>query len=621
MPTLPLTLPTVVFTGSAGAVSSDVPGVYDVAIGGNGFMIDFESREEYRFQTVPLLRSQSDSATTSGANSINPEGLWRRACEEWHLGAGQNDYDRPTSDSRRYRTSKGINPWERWQLSLLPDVDESLSSSATNLRTMSAGTRLYVADDQTVRFTTDPFAGSPTYTAVTGTAAAAVTAIASTGSEVLIAQGSSGIYISDVGISTATSWITGAIEDVAYVKGRVLAANDQDVYEITAAYSAGAAAKPAALFTHGDSAFEWVGFAEGLNNIYAAGYSGDKSEIYRIGIEPDGTNLAAPTIAGRLPDGEIVASIYGYLGFILIGTTKGFRLAIADSNGNLTLGSLVETNTAVRCWEGQGQYVWFGWETFDSTSSGLGRLDLANLSDSEALVPAYASDLMATSQASITSVATIDGKRVFAVSGDGIYAEDTDLVASGTIDSGLIGFGLTEAKTAVNVRAAHDFSNGGTSTISLAGVAGSFNALGSAQSGATSVHGANENVDSAHELRITLERSSTDATKGPTFTSLILQAYPNVAGSQVAIIPLAMQARVYARNQTQIAQDVVELRDSLEALWRNRTLTTFQEGSRSHVGIIEDLAFVAEDLTDLPADFGKTQGVMTVRFKIIEGTN
>ncbi len=621
MPTLPLAPPTPLFTGTAGAVSADVPGLFDIAINGLGLMIDFEADERYRFQTIPLLRAQSDSGSTPGANSLNPEGLWRRAWEEWHLGAGQNDLDRTTSDGRRYRTSKGVSPWERWELTLLHDTDESLSSASTNLKVLSAGDRLYVTDGQTLRFTTDPFAGVPSYTAVTGTAAAAITSVASSGFRVMIAQGASGLYRSETNVSTAQSWVTGTIDQVANVKGRVLVSSGVEIHEITAALDATAdtlANHGTELFTHPDSGFSWVDFAEGLNHIYAAGYAGDKSEIYRITIQPDGTGLTAPTIAGRLPDGEIVTSIYGYLGFVLIGTTRGFRLAVSNTDGNLAIGALVETNSPVRAWEGQEQYVWFTWEEFDATSGGLGRIDLQNLSDEAGLVPAYASDLMATSTANITSVATHSNKRVFAVSGDGIYAESDDLVAEGTIDSGLIGFGLSEDKTAVNIRTSQLFTGGSIEVLLCEDDAG-FTSLGTAATGSLTTFSANELRGTRHEVRLKLVRDGTDSTLGPKVLSSILQAYPNAPGSQVVTIPIDLRSVVKTGNGTNHYQDIIEIRDAIEALWLNRTLTTFQEGSRSHVGIVEDFAYEAEDTSDRGADFGKTQGTATVRFKIIEG--
>jgi len=608
------------FTGTAGGLSADVPGRYDVALGGRGYFIDWEARNGYQFQTVPLLRRQSDTGEAVGSQSINPEGLWRRTVEEWHIGAGQSDYDRPSSDASRFRSSKGIDVWDRWELSLLPDTAESLSSANTNLKVMAAGGRLYVADGQTARFTTDPYAASPSYTAVTGTAAASITALASTGYHVMVALGASGIYLTNTGSSAASSWITGDITDVAYVKNRVMASHGVDLYEIdhTSLFS-GSHSKPSALFSHEDTGWSWVGFAEGTNHIYAAGYSGDKSEIFRMTLQSDGTALTAPSVAGRLPDGEIVSSVYGYLGFLLIGSDKGFRLAAADANGNLTLGALIETGSTVSGFEGQGQYVWFTWDAYDSTSSGLGRMDLANLSDLNALVPAYASDLMATSQANITSVATFNDKRVFAVSGDGFYAEDGDLVAEGTLDSGLVNYGLAERKTAVNVKLNGDFADGGTITPMLSANEGAFDALGAATSANDTSFSADESTGTRHEVRVKLARSGVDATKGPKLLSWMLQGYPRAQGSQIAIVPILLRSIVDVPYREPERIDIIEERDALDSLWRQRTLTTFQEGSRSHVGIIEDLVWTAESPSDLQEDFGQAQGTVTVRFKIIEG--
>lgn len=620
MPTLPLTLPSVMFTGSAGGLNADVPGRFDVAIGGRGYFIDWEQREGYQFRTVPLLRQQSDTGETVGSQSINPEGLWRRSVEEWFIGAGQDDYDRPSSDSARFRSSKGVDVWTRGRLTLLPDTAESLSSSNTNLKVLSAGGRLYVADGQTARFTTDPYAASPSYTAVTGTAVADITALASTGYHVMIAQGASGIYLSDTGSTSASSWITGGITDVAYVKNRVMASYGVDLYEITHNnLFSGTHAKPSALYSHEDTSWTWVGFAEGTNHIYAAGYSGDKSEIFRMTLQADGTALTAPSIAGRLPDGEIVTGVYGYLGFLLIGSNKGFRLAVQDTNGNLTLGALIETGSTVRAFEGQGQYVWFTWEAYDSTSSGLGRMDLANLSDRNALVPAYASDLMTTSQANVASVATFDGKRVFTVSGDGFYAQDTDLVAEGSLDSGLINYGLAERKTAVNFKLNGDFADGGTITVMLAANEGVFDSLGAATSASDTSFSADEATGTRHEVRVKLARSSTDNTKGPKLLSWTLQGYPRSQGSQIVVIPVLLRSIVDVPYREPERIDIVEERDALDSLWRQRTLTTFQEGSRSHIGIIEDLIWTAESPSDLQDDFGQAQGTVTVRFKIIEG--
>lgn len=620
MPSLPLTLPSVLFSGSAGGLNADVPGRFDVAIGGRGYFIDWEQTGGYQFRTVPLLRQQSDTGDTVGSQSINPEGLWRRAVDEWFLGAGQDDYDRPASASSRFRSSKGVDVWNRGRVSLLPDTTESLASSYADVKVMAAGGRLYVADGQTARFTTDPYASSPSYTPVTGLATANITAQASTGYHVMFAQGASGVYLSNTGSTSASSWITGSITDIAWVKNRVLASDGGNLYEIDHNnLFSGTHAKPSPLYTHEDAGWTWVGFAEGTNHIYAAGYAGDKSEVFRMTLQPDGTALTSPSVAARLPDGETVTAIYGYLGFVLIGTDKGVRLAVQDTNGNLTLGAVIETGSEVLGFEGQGQYVWFTWGAYDSVSSGLGRMDLANLSDPNALVPAYASDLMTDSQANVNSVATFDGRRVFAVSGEGVYAESGDLVAEGSLDSGLITYGLAERKTAVNVKLNADFVDGGTVTMMLAADEDSFDSLGAATSVNDTSFSADETNGTRHEIRLKLSRSGTDSTKGPKVLSWMLQAYPRAQGSQIALIPVLLRSVVEVPYREPERVNIIEERDALDSLWRQRTLTTFQEGSRSHVGIVEDLIWTAEEPSDLEDDFGHAQGTVMVRFKIIEG--
>src|SRR5690606_22764098 len=102
--------------------------------------------------------------------------------------------------------------------------------------------------------------------------------------------------------------------------------------------------------------------------------------IYKITITKEGTGLDAPIVAGELPDGEVIASIGSYLGFILLGTSKGARFCTVNSAGDLTIGSLIPTSNPVQCFEGQGEFIWFGWTGYDGTHGGLGRMSLRNFS-------------------------------------------------------------------------------------------------------------------------------------------------------------------------------------------------------------------------------------------------
>lgn len=376
-----------------GAVVPQTGPQHHVALAGHPFMLDRTPQfGGLRHQSVPLVRDQADTSDAVGEQTLNPKGFFRRAGESWHLGAGQGTFDRPGGSAWRFNASKGLNPWEQWSLSLLPRVDRIVKSTATNLRMAVAGTHLYFVDGTALKYTTD-LAETAARTTVTGTPATAALSITSDGYNVWTAHGTDGLYLTTRGAATTASHVTGTVLVCEYVKDRLMVAggpNSKAVYNITAS-----GALPTALFDHPNTDFRWVGFAEGVSHIYAAGWAGDKSIIYRTKIKEDGTGLDAMVVAGRLPDGEVITSITGYLGFIVLGSDKGVRFATVSDTGNLEIGAFIPVGTgSVKAFEGQDRFAWFGWPSFDSVDSGLGRLDLQNFSDVERLAPAYASDLM-----------------------------------------------------------------------------------------------------------------------------------------------------------------------------------------------------------------------------------
>lgn len=577
--------------------SSEVPSVFSVAIGGHPYLVDLDSTSttymgnQYHRQTIPLLRSQSDTSSVPAEHSINPEELWRRATETWHKGAGQDSYDRPDSDPARYRSSKGINPWDKWKLTLLPGTLQKRSSANTNLNLMSVGSRLYLTDGTAILFTTDITAGSPTFTSVTGLPGAAPTSIASDGFNVYSAHTASGIYKTDRGVSVSASYVTGTVTLVGYEKGRLFASNANILYYITAA-----GALPAASFTHSNSDFSFVGFAEGASCVYAAGFSGDKSEIYRIGIKQDGTGLDVPVISGELPDGEIIRSIKGYMGFVVLGTDYGFRFAEPDGNGNLTIGPLVRTGTSVRCFEPQDRFMWFGWTNYDGVSSGLGRIDASTFTAS--FVPAYASDLMATAQGAVLNVSTVfhGGRevRVFSVSGNGFWSEDVNRVASGTIDSGLITYNLPDPKILIWVDLRHANLAGSSHSAYISVDHEAFVLVGTHAS--QEAHDLSQSFPAGElrgetfELRQLLTRDTVDLTTGPTITRSTLRAYPAPPRGEIITVPVMLYEQVESRGLRRSMNPRAEL-DYLRGLAANPRLVSYQEGGVSVSVFVEEVSW------------------------------
>lgn len=531
------------FTGSSSSVTSDVPGKFPCAIGGRPYKLD---SRKVRRTSLPTRKQQQDTSKEPGEQSISPLGLWPRSVSSWHMGAGQEWLDLDESDRRRFRKSKGMDVWTRGKLTLLPDTTQKRASVNTNLRGITVGTLYYVADGNEVHRTPD----LDTYTAVAiqaGEGAVSVQSIATDGFNVWAALGANGVHTTTRGAATSSHYNALEAQLLAFVKGRLMAAKDAAIYNITASGAA-----PSALFTHPNSDFRWVGFAAGPKRIYAAGNSGDKSEVYRVAIKEDGTGLDAPIPATPgLPDGEIVRSIDNYLGFIVLGTDDGWRFCVPDaSTGDLDVGALIQTDARVNAFEGQENFLWFSYKNYDGSSTGIGRADLRHFTDADKLTPAYASDLMASGQGDVLSIVTFGGKRVFTVSGLGVYQESADRVASGKIESGKLRFGLTTLKVFRYLDVGHEALDAGTEIDHQVDIDGTLTlpATQHAHSGLGHRYDVGARRGITAEMVIT-SRRGTDLKKAPTLTSLTLRARPVPAAGEIIILPVILRPDLETDNE------------------------------------------------------------------------
>jgi hypothetical protein len=429
-----------------------------------------------------------------------------------------------------------------------------------------ADSRLYVADGQTLKYTTD----LSSFTTVTGTPAATINGLATDGYTVYISFESNGTYTTNTGTSAASSYNTGHNWGaLAYVKGRLMAAGSgaTDGYKIWNITASGN--NPSILYTHPNTAFTWVGFAAGQQHIYAAGYAGKSSLIYKTAIKADGTALDIPSQAGELPVGEVISSIYGYLSYIVLGTSKGVRFCSSDGDGNLLIGPVLETSTDVQCAVGDGKYIWYGWTNFDSTSTGLGRMDISELNGVNE--PAYASDLMVTGQGAILSVVNWNGGRLFAVSGDGFYKESTDLCATGYIETGTWRWGIPDRKFVPRFD---------TRTKPLAGLITTAFAFDG---------GSYTNLPAVDDV------NSTDVTTvGPTLTRWQARAYAAPIRARVFSVPVLLHRKLRIHNR-EIPMDVVEELDYLEGLVNDALIVSYQEGHASYNVVVENVEWIPLD--------------------------
>lgn len=565
-----------------------VPDVFPVAINGRPYLVDTLNGQWSRVFDS-RVRDSVDQSAEVGEAALNPQGLWRRSQSSWHYGAGQQYADTADAEAYRFYTSKGVDVWTKNRLSLLRDTTQAYASSSTNLYMTTAGSRLYITDGQTVKYTTD----LSSYTTVTSTAASNLYSIASDGHNVFYSYANGDIDQTNASTGASSAYITG-IEagKMGYVKGRLMVAGQgvdkHRIWNITTTPGS-SANNPSPLFSHPNTSWTWVGFAAGQNHIYCAGYAGNKTIIYRTAIKADGTSLDIPTVAGELPFGEVVVSIDGYLGYIIIGLEDGWRFCSADDNGNLVIGPKVTLGCQVDEFAGVGGYIYFGWRNFDSTSTGIGRINLGVFISTNQ--PAYASDLMVTGQGAITSVHEYGNDPIFMVSGLGLYKRHaTNVVSSGYLESGIYRWGVPDPKIVakLDIRA---LPLDGSVTLAVQNDDSayySFTSWSKADQTETTIEGLETKAFEV-QIKMTLARAA-DLTSSPIVTRWMARAFIAPLRSQIFTVPLLMHNKLQI-NGREYWQDVDAEMGYLEDLVDTPRVVTYQENEATHSVVVENVQF------------------------------
>ena len=604
------------FSGTS--TSSLVPNIFPVAIDGRPYMVDQRSGKFQRGYEQRVRDSQ-DNSTAPGEAAINPGGLWRRGQDSWHLGAGQQYADVADSKDYRFFKSKGIDPWTKGQLSLLNSTVLRTESTftSTNLKLLEVNGYVYVADGQTLKYTTDPFAATPAWTSVTtGAPTATINDIATDGIRVYVAYENNSIYITTPGTSSVAKHFLSSTNvnftRLGFAKGFMMSYHPDTLVSHIHIVPFTASNSKITTAELRDPNFICAGFAGGQNHIYVAGRSTDTGVVYRLGIKADGT-VDVAIVALELPVGEYPTDIYGYLGFIILGTNKGVRYTTSDSNGNLVSGALIPTGGDVQGFTAEDRFVWFGWTNYDGTS-GLGRLDLSVFT--AANTPAYATDLMYNSTGAVKSVSSINGKRIFSISGVGVIVENAgSLVASGEIETGTWRWGIPDRKfvAKIDTRATPLV---GTITPYLKIDDGDYQQLATwleQNDTEFTVDGSDAKAIEA-AFKFTLARSSTTVTAGPTLTRWMARAYVTPFRSQVFVVPVLLHRSVKARN-IEYFYDVEEHQSFFDTLISSPRIITLQIGSFTHTVIVEDVAWDSSDASGTTWQF---DGTLVVTLRSVE---
>jgi hypothetical protein len=255
-------------------------------------------------------------------------------------------------------------------------------------------------------------------------------------------------------------------------------------------------------------------------------------------------------------------------------------------------GALIPTTGNVVSFTADERYVWFNWSQYDGTSTGLGRLDLSTFISTN--TPAHASDLMLTSTANVLAVATFNNKRIFSVSGDGIYVEDSaNLVTTAELITGTYRWGIPDRKFVAkfDIRSTPLY---GTITPSISLDSGTYQSMSPHDLALATESVATGPQSKFIEARFKLDFTRYSALVGPTLTRWMARAYATPARSQVFRVPILMHHRLRVHD-TEYYFDVESELQALRDLVTNPRVINYQENNETYSVVMEDLEFQVID--------------------------
>jgi hypothetical protein len=422
---------------------------------------------------------------------------------------------------------------------------------------------------------------------------------------------------------TTAVTVTNAVME--FTKERIVACINNKVYEI----STTATSLPTAVYTHPVDDFAYTSITSSGAAIYVTGFSGTQSNIQKFTLASNGTmpTLTSAITAAEMPSGERIYKIAYYLGYMLIGTTKGIRAAAVADDGSLAYGPLIWENTQpVYDFAFRDRFAWAATSVDDEP--GTIRLDLST--QISPLVFPYAYDTYKATGSTAhetTACAFINGTERLAfttnatsTANGSVYIEsDTRLVESGELRTGFVRYNTLEGKIFKLLTPRVDTANGGLNIYSIAPndteyLIGAFVEDSIVQEiGIPYPAGAQEYLG----FKFVLTRSITDNTAGPLFTGYQLKSLPAVPRQRLIQYPLFCYDHESDKFGVEVgyegsAWDRMQQLEATENAGDTIRIEDFRTGE-SFIGLIEEMDFINRTPQDKRfTGFGGTL-VVTIR--------
>jgi hypothetical protein len=618
---------------------------FDVAIGGMPFIYGITDATPYRRQTAEFRTQRFDNARDPGEQSLSGSGYWIRSQSSFHLGGGIK-YQEPivgTTDEVKFQFSDsvGVDPWTPGQLSLLHSTSLTQASTARSgvFSTIISGTEYLVkvtgSAAVTARVTITTTAGSST-TVINNSAITEEILYAAMGGNDLMMVTPTKVWRYSFDATSpalhqdyAINSNNAATAFIAYVKQRyMLAYTDVNkntfVYELNR--NLGSSINLSTLTAVNGSAtlpigFSFMGITESSAAIYVGGYSGDQGIALKITVDNTGA-LGTMTTVLVLPRGESLTAMYGYLGtFVAIGTSRGVRIAISDSTGNLSYGPLVyESANNIYAFTASNEYIFAGVNGEVNSYSGLIRINLGAPLGSGKY--AYAKDVYAEGvTGNVWSIATFANNHMaFTVENSGLWTESqTNYVESGEITTGIIRFDTFENKAWKRIKIRiEDVLQGDIDMFRV--VDGTDIAFQTIPEGTTAIYDYDlapvfNDVTAEAQFKFRLNRNNTVATTGAVIYGYSVKALPTPTRARVLQIPLFCFDQETDRNKQIIgfqgyALARLQALEQMEALGETLIIQDFTAGGEPIEAVVEQVTFTRT--TPPNANFSGYGGVIQV---------
>jgi len=578
-----------------------------IGIDGKAYLIDTEGNR-YSQRGIDVLQQRNVSDQRDIV--LLPQNIWRQSVSSWHSGSGQTNLDRDDAIPSRFENSFGIDPWDRWEVKLLNETQQFRAAQTSNrdIFLQVHNDKLVVIEDNDLYW----FDGIGASVTASATLAAGTDPIIDTtydGNEIVVLNDSGEIFKCP-DETTATLYVTeSGATFLAFAKDYLICGTDNTLRDITGT--------PSTIYTHPIVSFRWTDACSGPRAIYAIGTAGDRTTIHRLGIKDDGSGLDPAIVAAELPDGEMGYSIDSYLGYILIGTNKGVRIASPDADGDLTLGAIIPTSEIVYSFEGQDRFIWFtnsaidpGYVAVSNDDSdvfptqpvaGLGRIDLSTFTTS-VLTPAWANDLVAETQVGKISrdVVTYRGVRVFSVNNGGVYIETSNKMPGGWFIQGVITFSVEDVKSALYAQLMWNPGCAGRINMDLA-----YDSTGFSRVARININPAvirSENIQlfgakfSRVNTRFVMRRCPFNNANGPRLTRWEIRSTPVKGRASRWEVPIIVADEIEINGVKEV-RDVVAEKETLLSLVQTGRVFVYQESGRAYQVLARDFVWQPDMLS------------------------